>query len=404
MNDKFCLIPWTHLHTWPNGNTYMCCVSDNGVPIGVLSDDNTLKDLWNSPKIRENRLKMLRGEEVKECHRCYDIEKLGGGSLRMDHNYKFSHHLPLVDTTLSDGTVEKLNMPYIDFRFSNFCNLRCRTCGPDLSSKWAKDSSILSGGWNTEQYKSVIRPNISPEIFWDEIESVLPSVERIYFAGGEPLIMEEHYRLLDKLIENGMTNVGLTYNTNFSSLRYKDKNVVDYWNKFSEVTICASLDSWGSRAEYIRKDLKWNIVENNFREVQEKCPHVMLDVGLTLSIFNFYTLVEYYDYMTENKLISHNGMNISIVTDPVHYKPSCIPIEHRREIAAKYQDKLDYLDANKLCGETMKDRWRLAINYVLLEEDNTKLPYFVEITKKLDIIRNENITEIFPELKFLFDE
>lgn len=404
MNDKFCLIPWTHLHTWPNGNTYMCCVSDAKEPLGVLSDDNTLKDIWNSERIRKNRLKMLAGESVRECSRCYEIEDTGGRSLRIDHNEKFAHHLPIVDSTLADGSVEKINMPYVDFRFSNFCNLRCRTCGPDLSSKWASDHSILSGGTTADRYKNIIKPNISTEVFWGEIESILSSLECIYFAGGEPLIMEEHYKLLDMLIERGMTNVRLTYNTNFTSLRYKDKNVVDYWNKFPEVTVCASLDSWGPRAEYMRKDLKWDVVESNFREVQEKSPHVMLDVGLTLSIFNFYTLVEYYEYMTENGFISHNGMNINIVTNPVWYKPSCIPIEHRKQVATKYQEKLDYLEKNNLCGEIMKDRWRLAINYVLSEEENNNLSGFIQLTNTLDEIRNENIVETFPELGFLFRE
>ena len=399
----FCLIPWTHLHTWPNGNTYMCCGADPEKPVGVLSDTTTLKDLWNSEQMKTNRLKMMRNEYVPECKRCYEIEEIGGRSLRIEHNNIFSHHMSMVDTTQPDGTVDTLNMPYVDFRFSNFCNLRCRTCGPDLSSKWASDNAILNPS-SAERYSKVIKPNISPQIFWDQIDEIFPTIERVYFAGGEPLIMEEHYRLLDMLIENGKTDVALLYNTNFTSLKYKDKNVLEYWKHFKDVVVCASLDSWGPRAEYMRKDLKWDVVEQNFREVQTKCPHVSLDIGLTLSIFNFATLVEYYEYMTENNFISHGGLNINILTNPIWYKPSCVPLEYRLEIASKYKALLDKLISENLCDDYKQDRWRLAINYITNEEEPQNLEKFISLTRRMDEIRNESFSEVFPELRFLFDE
>ena len=402
-NKHFCLIPWTHMHTWPNGNAYMCCGADPDKPIGVLSDTNTLKDLWNSDQMKTNRLLMMEDKPVPECTRCYEIEANGGRSLRIDHNITFKHHMDLVEMTQDDGTVDKLNMPYVDFRFSNFCNLRCRTCGPDLSSKWASDHAKLNPS-TVAKYAKVIKPDINPTIFWDQIDEIFPTIERIYFAGGEPLIMEEHYRLLDMLIENGRTDVVLLYNTNFTSLKYKDKNVLDYWKQFKNVTVCASLDSWGSRAEYMRKDLRWDMVEQNFREVKQHCPRVRLDIGLTLSIFNFATLIEYYDYMVDNKFIHADGLNINILTNPVWYKPSCIPIEYRLQIAGKYKQKLDYLVSKNLCGAIMRDRWQLAINYITNEEEPKNLSTFKNLTRTMDRLRSESFVEIFPELKFLFDE
>lgn len=402
-SKHFCLIPWTHMHTWPNGNAYMCCGADPNKPIGVMSDKTTLKDLWNSDQMKTNRLLMLEDKPVPECTRCYEIEENGGRSLRVDHNITFEHHMDILQETNSDGSLDRLNMPYVDFRFSNFCNLRCRTCGPDLSSKWASDHAKLNPS-TAAKYEKVIKPEINPTIFWDQIDEIFPTIERIYFAGGEPLIMEEHYRLLDMLIENGRTDVVLLYNTNFTSLKYKDKKIVNYWKQFENVTVCASLDSWGTRAEYMRKDLRWDVVEQNFREVQEHCPHVRLDIGLTLSIFNFATLVEYYDYMVDNKFIHTDGLNINILTNPVWYKPSCIPIEYRLEIAEKYKQKLEYLVSNKLCGAIMRDRWQLAINYITNEEEPNNLPKFKNLTHTMDRLRSESFVETFPELKFLFDE
>lgn len=402
-NKYFCLIPWTHMHTWPNGNAYMCCGADPEKPIGKITDETTLKDLWNSDQMKTNRLKMMRNEYVPECKRCYEIEENGGRSLRVDHNIIFKHHMNIVEETNEDGSLDRLNMPYVDFRFSNFCNLRCRTCGPDLSSKWAGDHAILNPS-SADRYSKVIKPDISPQIFWDQIEEIFPTIERVYFAGGEPLIMEEHYRLLDMLIERGKTDVALLYNTNFTSLKYKDKNVLEYWKHFKDITICASLDSWGPRAEYMRKDLKWDIVENNFRLVQEHCPHINLDIGLTLSIFNFSTLVEYYEYMVNNGFISPDGMNINILTNPIWYKPSCLPMDYRKNIAEKYEKKLEELSRNKSCGQIMLDRWKLALNYITNEEEPQNLNQFKKLTIRMDQIRNESFASTFPELGFIFDE
>jgi MoaA/NifB/PqqE/SkfB family radical SAM enzyme len=381
----------------------MCCGADPNKPIGVMSDKTTLKDLWNSEQMKTNRLLMLEDKPVPECTRCYEIEENGGRSLRVDHNMTFEHHMDILEETNPDGSLDRLNMPYVDFRFSNFCNLRCRTCGPDLSSKWAADHAKLNPS-TAAKYEKVIKPEINPTIFWDQIDEIFPTIERIYFAGGEPLIMEEHYRLLDMLIENGRTEVVLLYNTNFTSLKYKDKKIVDYWKQFGNVTVCASLDSWGSRAEYMRKDLRWDIVEQNFREVQEHCPHVRLDIGLTLSIFNFATLVEYYDYMVDNKFIHADGLNINILTNPIWYKPSCIPIEYRLEIAEKYKQKLNWLIENKRCGKIMLDRWRFAINYITTEEEPQNKKTFVELTQRMDSMRGESFVDTFPELRFMFGE
>ena len=403
LNKKhFCIFPWTHMHTWPNGNVYMCCTADPNLPMGNLNDGSTLSELWNSDQMKRNRLKMLNDEYVPECARCYEIEASGGTSLRQDFSRDLSHHLDMVDMTNPDGSVDKLNLPYVDFRFSNLCNLRCRTCGPELSSKWGIDHAKLLNKPKSEQRINLVKQTRSVEIFWDEIKEVLPTLEMIYFAGGEPLIMEEHYRLLDLLLQNNMTHVKLLYNTNFTNLVFKGKHISEYWNKFGYVNVGASLDSWQTRAEYIRKDLKWNTIEENFATIKQQCPHVQIFVAITLSIFNFATLVEFYDYMVENKFINYDSFNINILTDPVWYKPSCLPLEFRQNIAEKYQKKLEHLRDNRLCRDIMLERWQLAINYILSEYEPENFSGFVSLTNAMDTIRDEKFIETFPELQEFF--
>lgn len=403
LNKKhFCIFPWTHMHTWPNGNVYMCCTADPYAPMGNLNDGSKLSELWNSDQMKRNRLKMLNDEYVPECARCYEIEASGGISLRQDFTKNLSHHLDMVDMTNPDGSVDKLNLPYVDFRFSNLCNLRCRTCGPELSSKWGIDHAKLMNKPRSEHRVNLMKQTTSVEIFWDEIKEVLPTLEMVYFAGGEPLIMEEHYRLLDLLLKNNMTHVKLLYNTNFTNLIFKGKHISEYWNKFDFVTVGASLDSWQTRAEYIRKDLKWNTIEENFATIKQQSPHVKIFVALTLSIFNFATLVEYHDYMVEKKFIDYDSLNINILTDPIWYKPSCLPLEFRQKIAEKYQKKLEYLRDNRLCGDIMLGRWQLAINYILSEYEPENFSSFVRLTNAMDNIRDEKFIETFPELQEFF--
>jgi len=399
---RFCLVPWMHMHTWPNGNVYMCCTSDPENPLGVLSNDNSLKEIWNSERMKKNRMLMLKDEYVPECSRCYEIEEYGGNSLRIDINRDFFHHIDKIDETQKDGTVEKMNLPYVDFRFSNFCNLRCRTCGPELSSKWSLEHNILL---NKEPGSVVItKPDISPEIFWDQIEEILPTIERAYFAGGEPLLMDEHYKFLTLMIENNRTDIKLIYNTNLSTASYKGKHITEYWNHFKDVLILASLDSWGGRAEYIRKGINWEKAEKNIREIKTLAPHVNFNIGLTLSVFNFATLIEYNDYMIEKGFINQDGMNINIVTDPLWYKPSVTPLEFRLKIAEKYTERIDYLKKNNLCGSTMIHRWELAKNYITQPFDEEQHKRFLVLTKRLDQIRNESFADTFPELSFMTHE
>jgi sulfatase maturation enzyme AslB (radical SAM superfamily) len=401
-SKRFCLIPWIHMHTWPNGNTYMCCTSDPQTPLGVLSKENSLKHLWNSPQMKKNRLAMLNDEYVPECSRCYEIEEFGGNSLRTDITRNFFHHIDKVDETLEDGTVEKMNLPYVDFRFSNFCNLRCRTCGPELSSKWALDHNTLLG--KPAGSVVVTKPDIPREIFWEQIEEIIPTIESVYFAGGEPLLMEEHYKFLNLLIEHNKTNINLIYNTNLSNVVFKNTHICDYWKKFDKVVVLASLDSWGPRAEYIRKGLTWSKAEKNIRDIKTLTPHVEFIIGVTLSVFNFATLVEYYDYMIDNNFISYDNMNINIVTDPLWYKANVVPLDFRLQVAEKYQEKIDFLTKNKLCGKTMLDRWELAKNYITAPFDAVNHEQFISLTKHLDKIRKESFTSTFPELSFMFHE
>ena len=272
-SKTFCMYPWIHLHTYPTGETYPCCHADMHQPVGSTRND-TLKDIWNSDSMKTMRQNMLAGKECGECTGCYEQEASGFFSGRKSANKHHGHHIDLVEETHADGQLDDFKMTYWDTRFSNLCNLSCRSCGHIFSSSWYKDQVLLSGpNWGADNSALQIAGRHKTDMITQVLEHI-EYVEQIYFAGGEPLTMEEHYMILDELERRKMFHVRLIYNTNFTQIKLKDREVFDYWKKFDSVSVGASLDAMGRRAEYIRKGTVWADVEENRRKMLEVCPNV----------------------------------------------------------------------------------------------------------------------------------
>lgn len=387
------------MHIWPNGNAYMCCVADSMQPLGKISDSVTIKQLWNSERMKANRLSILADQPITECSRCYEIEAAGDTSQRMNHNRTFAHHLNKIHDTLPDGEVTQVNMPYMDIRFSNICNLRCRTCGPDLSSRWHSDAKSMGAITSSTAIQS---PTDDPESLWEQLAEILPTVETIYFAGGEPMLTEEHYRILKMLIATGRTDVQLRYNTNFTIMKFKDLEVFKFWKQFKDVSVGASLDATGSKAEYIRKETDWSIVEDTRRQMIVECPNV----DFYISVFNFSLLPEFHREWVEKGLISPYNWNINLLTTPPWYRVHITPEEYRNSIASKYRAHIEWIST--LPDPTARIRnvihqFESAITFMQGPQLVDQLPQFVSITHQLDALRKESFNDTFPELTFLLD-
>ena len=146
ISESFCVLPWIHLNTWPNGNVYPCCLTDWREDIGNLKD-NTMEELWNGDTMKSIRKDMLEGKQHHSCRKCYQQEKNTLDSTRTSSNRNFEHLIPNVtDNTSADGHNDDFKLLYWDFRFSNLCNMKCRMCGSFLSSKWWEDEVKIYGG------------------------------------------------------------------------------------------------------------------------------------------------------------------------------------------------------------------------------------------------------------------
>jgi sulfatase maturation enzyme AslB (radical SAM superfamily) len=291
-------------------------------------------------------------------------------------------------------------MTYWDIRFSNLCNLSCRSCGHIFSSSWYQDQVKLAGSQWALNNSALNIAGRTKDDMWQQLIPHLDYVEQIYFAGGEPLMMEEHYNILDELERRGRFDVRLIYNTNFTHTKLKDREVFDYWRKFESVAVGASLDGQGTYGEYIRKGTDWACVERNRRVMLEQCHNVDFYISPTLSILNAWHLPDFHRDWVEKGLLKAQDLNVNILQDPAHLRIDIATTEYKEQINLKYQTHLDWLrPLDQLNRATVG--FESAINFLTATDNSDLLPLFWNKTNELDIIRKENILDIIPELSRL---
>jgi len=303
--DKLCLAPWTHTYVSPQTERRMCCASrepaqsftqyiDTATGTGTYSPV-TLEAHWNSEHMRSVRRRMMQNETLPECSVCNE-QLLNTDVYRSYFNSMFGHlRESVLAATDSSGytTVEPVSW---DYRFSNLCNFRCRACGDMLSSAWESeqrthnmiDYTNPKNGWMQplvrEQISQFQDTQIEQE-FSDAVEQ--HRVEEVYWVGGEPLMYEQHWRYMQRIIALGDgQNVYARYNTNLSRVDYRGVNLYrDILAHVRDWQICASLDGTGTVGEYIRTGLDYEQWLQNFTQGLKYAQHrrqMRIDFTLTL--------------------------------------------------------------------------------------------------------------------------
>lgn len=391
----FCMAPWIHAHTNPIGDAHPCCIGK-----GIFARQADLNGIVNSEGMKSLRQDMLNEVKNPACMACHKHEEQGVRSFRTWFNEEFGSHLnySLINTR-KDGTLDHFKMRYFDLRFNNICNFKCRTCNASFSSQWEQEDLKRKVPW-----ARILPKN---DKILDEILTHVPYMEQAYFAGGEPLITEEHYILLEEMIRLGKTNIKLKYNSNVSNLKFKNKDVVDLWSRFEKpIDMMASIDHYGTRAEYIRNGTKWNQVEENLLLLKET-PNINLKLNAVVSIFNYLTLSDFVEYLIEKRILeSFPKVELFLynMVDPLHLAAQALPVDIKE--TAKY--KLNNLiDRMRQMGFPEHQLGLLRTSIEWVDSNHTWDQYkdtFREEVKILDTLRNENFAETFPELKGLLDD
>lgn len=425
-NDTLCLAPWLSLHTWPDGSTYPCCVWNADDPIGNINDTD-LKFIWNNDRLKDIRLKMLNGEKLKSCDRCYKLEQTEPHSYRLKINKDFKDSFNVIEKTKLDGSLEEMEIKLWDFRLSNFCNLKCRSCGLDLSSSWYADTVELKPNLKGK-VKALITVNDKVS-FMDMIEDQYEHVEEVYFAGGEPLITPEHYTILNKLIEKGNTNIRLRYSTNLQNIVHKGRSIIDYWKHFSNVEVLVSLDGVKEKGEYIRKGLNYTELKQNVLTLKDSgVSFTQLGFMVTFGVLNYEHLFDMVLDFLKNDLIdkvvpiepiygTRIGINgpvprprevlFSPIFRPQHLDCSYLPSVFKKRFArrlANFDKELYLLGADKTTVSDIIIKLTAVHKHSVSNNFNEGyMNMFIDKTKQLDTIRKENFSDVFPEYNFEVD-
>ncbi len=445
-SQSFCVIPWIHLATRPNGDMRLCCGSNAS---GVESADYTIGLVKNSQGIPVNfgkelpiesfnndymksvRTTMLNGKVPNSCKKCFDEESKGVASKRIWETgtwfYEENIDIPeLISKTESDGTVpEKLQ--YLDLRLGNTCNLKCIMCSPHDSSLWvpehAKVYPIINSkvirsqmDWHPEKFNN--RWHENPD-FWNQIYEQIPNIKQLYFAGGEPLAIKEHRAFLEEIIRRGYANkISLRYNTN--GLLIND-TIIDIWEQFKKVKVGLSLDGMGDRLQYIRYPTQWDNVVEILKLLDNTSDHIEINIAFATQILNIKHAPDFIKWKISSGFkkinLSHNAagqktsgglISAHLVWIPTWLSLRILPIEDKQEIRRLFDDLKQWLWTNYTQDEEFWNnnpygwkRWEGILNWMDAEDHSHLLPDFKEYIEVMDKQRGTNFKLTFPELAHL---
>ena len=371
--------------------------------------DHSIDQARNSEVYRRVRTQMLAGEEPEECRLCWDEERAGLSSKRL-HMLKH-YSIDTIQNTQS-GIINTIDFPleYVDLRFGNLCNMKCRSCGPWDSSLWYDDFVDLTGSDNFDFYSTTnyqlkqinntwtLKNDdftwYQDEKFWDMMQHIVPNINRLYLTGGEPLINKAQWRLLDLCIELSVSkNIVLEYNTNMTVI---PDNAFTVWSQFKEIHIGCSIDAVGDLAYYMRYPAQWaDVKENVLKLGNANCPNLLAKFAPTISVFNILELLTMTDWLRENRMPNiRPNPSFHILEGPHYQNIQVLPPEIKVWISDEYKKWY----ASAPWRRKFQPQFDSILNYMFAQDRSHALKDLKEHTAKLDEIRSQNIADYVPWL------
>jgi organic radical activating enzyme len=406
MTKTFCHLPFVHFALNPDGLAKPCCRFAT-----YARGEQELRNWWNvnhnnigsknvlnSDEFASVREAMIEGKEVPGCWKCHNEEKTVGYSMRTFYNNKFLNH---------DRSVK---LKYLEVGFGNYCNLSCRTCSSELSTSWYEDDVKLSKKYEGHApHKKII------DIPFNWKSEDFEYIEEIKFVGGEPMLNPNFNKFLKTVLDTGNgKNIKLNIYTNSSW--FPKKATVDLLKEFENVFIWLSIDAYSKLNDYIRNGSNWETLSKsalNYLDLEKESTVFSIMLTPTLNILNvsqIYKLVDWWVNARNERNLSFRNKKIlssevqfgsgDIIFSKV-YNPDSLNIKH-------YPNKIDLINfyknivsfSNNLELRDFYDRTYHKIIKMLEQEINEKVDLisFIQFTKDLDLLRNQNFKEILPEL------
>lgn len=382
-SDSYCVLPFMHLEVSHGGEVKPCCnaqyplISGPGENLNV--NRHELDEIWGSNAFNELRSQLISGQKPQICSRCWDDERLGIYSKRLRSNLEWERHV----------TKKPLKSPaVIDLKLGNLCNLKCRICSRTSSSKFASEEFKIFKNFNLDDNQARMKwSQDEKNEFWRRLDDWLPQIEQIDIYGGEPLLSQPHYLLLERAIEIGSASTqSLHYNTNGTI--FPEKVVREVWPHFKSVELMLSIDGVGRQFTYQRHPAPWEILVKNVEKFKENA-YLKLKVCFTVSAMNIWYIPEFISWCKSIGLTYW----INYLHDPSQFRVSIFSDNARRAI----EDHLRQANRQYNC-----DQIEPLINFLwdkpYSQDDRER---FLSQIKIYDDHRGENFRDVFPDTYLL---
>lgn len=390
-HKKFCVLPWVSLETSPIGTVRPCCLAEeeikdihgNKFDLGKSAE---LSDIQDSNYMRDLRNRFLRAEQPDTCRKCWAVEDAGGTSKRMHTLNRLKHIVPD-----SEWTQDPKPLMFLDLKLGNICNLKCRICGSWSSSTFAVEEIEFTpiAQKKTSFHYQMLKQGAwarDNQDFWEEIKNLSDQIRYIEFTGGEPFMIREHFRFLERIVDMGVADqVEIHYNTNGTQFPDTAEHI---WQHFKTVEIAFSIDDVGERFEYQRANAVWSEVESNiarFMAMRARLPNIQLQACITVNVFNVMYLEtvanwadqQGFDFVYWNML--HEARHFSIAALPDLAKKAIVKKLSTAAVSLKSQAEIQSVMDFMLQGCSL---------------DGTQLLDQITIT---DQRRNQSLADTEPE-------
>ena len=443
-SKTFCVLPWIHFATRPNGDMRLCCSANasgagENHTVGLVKNERgqpanfgreTPMSAWNNEYMKDVRLTMLEGKIPASCSKCTAEESRGVASKRIWETGSWMEDgidvEELIKQTEEDGTVPD-KLVYLDLRLGHTCNLKCVMCSPHDSSQWVGDHKKIyplfqakelkeQMQWDRKEFNNFWHEN--PD-FWKEMYAQIPNLKQVYFAGGEPLMIREHRWFLEEIIRQGYADkILIRYNTNGLLV---DDDIIELWKKFKKVKVGFSIDAVADRNYYIRYPSDWSTIERNLHKLDNTPDNIQVSIATAIQILNIKHLADFAKWkITQNfkKVNLENTVggiqagggivNMHLLYIPTFLSIRLLPQADKDEVRKSFGELANWLYENYRQDEDFWKqnpygwkRWQAMLDFMDAEDHTSQLPAFKEYIEKLEVLRGTDFKSTFPELAHL---
>ena len=395
-HSEFCVLPWISLEASPIGTVRPCCLADDEIvdshSVKFNLKSANFQDIQNSEYMYQLRQAFLAGKRPATCRKCWSEEDAGRTSKRM-HTLDRMKHMGIT----AEWTAEAKPLMFLDLKLGNICNLKCRICGSWSSSSFAVEDIAHSveekkkTSFAYQMLKAGRWPRENDQ-FWRQIDSVVNDIRYIEFTGGEPFMIEEHFEMLQGMVDRGIApQVEIHYNTN--GTQYPEQ-AVHIWKHFKTVEIAFSIDDVGERFEYQRTNARWpQVCENldRFRDLKEIHRNIQLQVCTTVNVFNVRYLGDVAAWLERNRE-SFDFVYWNMMHDAWYFSIACLPDGAKKAIG-------EYLNS----VHTGYKRDFDGIVDFMMQGQSTDGAETRKQIQKLDARREQDLAKVAPELAELLN-